>query len=186
VTSRRSPLPAVAGCAAGGLLVLLTSGRQWAHTTVHAVTGSGATSLSVSGHDVEPSLSALGIALLALAVAILASNGLMRRVVGAVVALVAASAVGVGVAGRAHVSSALENGEVGAKGIAVHAAANGWWVVAVLGGLMALAAGLLTVVRSGSWGGMGSKYDAPAAPKPARDPAAVAWDALDRGEDPTT
>jgi uncharacterized membrane protein (TIGR02234 family) len=166
--------------------VLLTSGRQWAHTTVHTVSGGGATTLSVSGHDVEPSLSALGIAMLALAAAILASNGLMRRVVGVVVVLVAASAVAVAIVGRAHVSAALENGEVGAKGIAVHAAANGWWVVALVGGLVALAAGLLTTFRSGSWGGMGAKYDAPAAPKPARDPAAVAWDALDRGEDPTT
>ena len=39
--------------------------------------------------------------------------------------------------------------------------------------------------RSGAWARMGEKYDAPTAPPPTKDPGAVAWDALDRGEDPT-
>jgi uncharacterized membrane protein (TIGR02234 family) len=186
MTSRRSPALAVVACAIGGLLVLLTSGRQWAHITAPSVTGGSGTALSVSGHDVEPSLPALGIALLALAAAIIASNGVVRRVVGVIVVLVAGATVAVAVAGRAHVSSALEHVEVGAQGITLHAGASGWWVLAAVGGLLALVAGVLTVFRSATWAGMGAKYDAPAAPKPARDPAAVAWDALDRGEDPTT
>jgi hypothetical protein len=67
----------------------------------------------------------------------------------------------------------------------VHASANGWWLVATLGGLLAVFAGAMTVVYARQWSGLGAAYDAPSAPAPAKDPARVAWDALDRGEDPT-
>jgi hypothetical protein len=32
---------------------------------------------------------------------------------------------------------------------------------------------------------MSARYDSPNARKPSKDPSTVAWDALDRGEDPT-
>jgi uncharacterized membrane protein (TIGR02234 family) len=184
MTSRRSPAAAVLTCAAGGLLVLLASGRQWAHATIGDVSG-GRTSLSATGHVVAPSLPALGLALLALAAAILAAKRLMRRVVGVVIVFVAAATVGVGITARGDVSNALEHREVGAQGLAVHATANGWWLVATIGGVVAVVAGALTVWRAEQWSGLGAKYDAPSAPAPTKDPAAVAWDALDRGEDPT-
>jgi hypothetical protein len=181
----RSPAAAVLACAAGGLLVLLASGRQWAHTTVHNVAGGGTAALSVTGHVVAPSLPALAFALVALAAAILASKRLLRRFVGVVIVFIAAATVAVSVAARGDVSGALEHREVGAQGIAVHATANGWWVIAMIGGLLAIVAGAMTVVRAAQWSGLGAKYDAPSAPKPTKDPAALAWDALDRGEDPT-
>lgn len=184
--ARRSPAGAVLSCALGALLVLLASGRQWAHTTLAETTGGGRTALSATGHNVAPSLPALGVALLALSAAILASNRLMRRIVGIVVVFVAAAAVGVGITARGDVSSALEHREVGVQGLVVNASANGWWLVATVGGLIAVAAGVLTVWRADQWSGLGAKYDAPSsAPKPTKDPAAVAWEALDRGEDPT-
>jgi uncharacterized membrane protein (TIGR02234 family) len=186
VTGRRAPAVAVLGCAVGGLLVLLSAGRQWAHTTLDGVAGAASSSLSVTGHQVAPSLSAVGIALLALAAAILSSSGVLRRVVGIVVVLVAGAAIGVALSARGDVTTALRDREVGPTGFAVHASANGWWVVAFVGGLLALAAGVLTVFHSRQWSRMGEKYDAPASPRPAKDPATVAWDALDRGEDPTT
>jgi uncharacterized membrane protein (TIGR02234 family) len=185
MTARRSPAAAVIACALGGLVVLLASGRQWAHTTLRDTGGSARTQLSATGHVVAPSLPALGFALLALAAAILASNRLMRRIVGVVIVFVAAATVGVGVTARSDVSAALEHREVGAQGLVVHASANGWWVLATVGGLIALAAGVLTVLRAEQWSGLGAKYDAPTAPAPTKDPAALAWDALDRGEDPT-
>ena len=37
--ARRSPAGAVIACGGGGLLVLLASGRQWAHATVRNVVG---------------------------------------------------------------------------------------------------------------------------------------------------
>lgn len=184
MTRRSSPLLAVVGCAVGGLLVLLTSGRQWAHTTLAANSG-GTGSLSVSGHQVSSSIPAVSYALLALAVAILASSGFMRRIVGAMVTLVGSLAVVVAIHARGDVSNALSDQEHGATGIAVHASANGWWVLVVIGGVLAIVAGMATMLRSGAWSGMGEKYDAPTSAPPVRDPGAVAWEALDRGEDPT-
>jgi uncharacterized membrane protein (TIGR02234 family) len=184
VTGRARLLQAVLAIAVAGGLVLLSSGREWAHTRVTVPAGSPAT-LHVTGHNVAPSLPAVGIALLALAAAVLASSGVMRRLVGLVVVVVGAGTLGVAFSAPGDVSSALEKREVGAAGIVVHASANGWWVLVAVGGLVALAAGLLTVARGVSWPGLGAKYDAPtAAPRP-KDPAMAAWDALDRGEDPT-
>jgi uncharacterized membrane protein (TIGR02234 family) len=182
---RRSPAVAVTSAAVGAALVLLASGRQWAHTTIANGAGGGRMSLSVTGHNVAPALPALGIALLALSAAVLASRRLMRRIVGVVVVFVAAGVIGDGIAARGDVSTALEHREVGAQGLVVHAAANGWWIVATLGGVIAVVAGAATVFRANQWSGLGAKYDAPSAPRPSKDPAALAWDALDRGEDPT-
>lgn len=184
MTARRSPAGAVIACGVGGLLVLLASGRQWAHASLRAI-GTGRAQLSATGHVVAPSLPALGLALLALAAAILASRRVMRRIVGVVIVFVAAAVIGVGVTARGDVSAALEHREVGVQGLAVHASANGWWLVATVGGLIAVVAGMLTVLRAEQWSGLGAKYDAPTAPAPTKDPAALAWDALDRGEDPT-
>jgi uncharacterized membrane protein (TIGR02234 family) len=186
MTARRGPAFAVIGCALGGLLVLLTGGREWAHTSLSGVAGAGRSTLSVTGHQVAPSITAVGISLLALAAAILASNGVMRRVAGVLVVLVAGAAIGVAFTARGDVSSALRQREVGPTGFSVHATANGWWIVTAIGGVLALAAGVMTVFHSRRWSRMGEKYDAPSAPRPAKDPATVAWDALDRGEDPTT
>jgi len=65
-------------------------------------------------------------------------------------------------------------------------------VLALLAGLLAAAAGLLTVLRGRTWPAMGRRYEraAATAPAPARrqsdeDRALDAWRALDRGEDPT-
>jgi uncharacterized membrane protein (TIGR02234 family) len=185
MSRRRSPAGAVIGCAVGGLVIVLASGRRWAHATLHNVAGQGSASLSATGHVVAPSLPAIGIALLALAAAILASKRLLRRIVGVIIALLAGTAVYVAIAARGHASSALKSREVGAQGLAVHASANGWWLVAALGGVIAFLAGVVTVWRAGEWSAMGAKYDAPSAPRPTQDPTVVAWDALDRGEDPT-
>lgn len=187
MTLRRTPGFSVIACAVGGFLVLLTSGRQWAHTP--GVTGAaGATStsgLTVTGHQVSASIPAVAYALLALAVAIVASSGVMRRVVGAVVTGIGVATVVIGFYFRGQVSTALASQEQGATGRAIHASANGWWVLVVLGGVLAVGAGLMTALASGQWSQMSEKYDAPAAATAKKDPAAVTWDALDRGEDPT-
>jgi uncharacterized membrane protein (TIGR02234 family) len=186
MTSRGSPVGAVLCCAVGGLLVLLAAGRQWAHASVHDLAAGGHLDLSVTGHEVAPSLPALGLALVALSAAIIAAQGTLRRIVGVVIVFVAAAVVGVAVTARGDVSAALERREVGAQGLVVHATANGWWAVATVGGVLAIVAGALTVARSSHWSALGARYDNPRAETPGRDPAVAAWDALDRGEDPTS
>lgn len=178
---------AVAVVAIGGLLVLVASGRVWSHTTVR-VPAAAAVDVSVTGHAVEPSLPALAIALFALAAGLIAARRTLRRVVGLVIVAVGGIALGVAIAGRGAVSSALTSHEVGGLAIPAHGSANGWWVVAAFGGMLAALAGLMAAVRSSGWAAMGSKYEAPSAAPvtvAAGDPADNAWDALDRGEDPT-
>jgi uncharacterized membrane protein (TIGR02234 family) len=60
--------------------------------------------------------------------------------------------------------------------------------------VLAVAAGLLVVLRGRGWPAMGRRYERPApgdgGPAPARPPtdeerASAAWRALDRGDDPT-
>jgi uncharacterized membrane protein (TIGR02234 family) len=186
---KSSPAGAIVLCLIGGVLVFVTSGRVWARAGVHFANGiGGSTSLTITGHDASSSIPATGIALMALALAILAGSGVLRRMVGAVTALVGIGAIGAALYGRGNVSNALtsklsEHSSV--TGISVQASANGWWVVALVGALLAVAAGLVTVRFAPGWSQMAERYDAPDAAKPKRDPAAVAWDALDRGEDPT-
>lgn len=182
----RGVLGALAGLVVGGVLVLIASGRVWSTATVH-VPGASTAPVSVTGHAVEPSLPALGIALLALGAAVIAARAWMRRAVGAVIVAVGAIALGVSIGGRSAVSSALTSHEVGGLGVPVHGTANAWWVVAALGGLVAVLVGLAVTIRSGRWAAMGRKYEAPqaAAPVAASADPASAWDALDRGEDPT-
>lgn len=176
---------AVIGCALGGVLVVIAAGRVWSRATVSTPALGGRTHLAVTGHSVAPSLPALGIALIVLAAAVLATRRVLRRIVGVLIVFVSALTIGVAVTARGDVSQALEHKEVGAQGIAVHGSANGWWVLPLLGGIVAVAAGALTVARGERWAAMGTKYDAPSpSPVPA-DPAADAWAALDRGEDPT-
>jgi uncharacterized membrane protein (TIGR02234 family) len=61
----------------------------------------------------------------------------------------------------------------------------------VVAGLLGVAAGLLVVVRGRRWPGMGRRYERAdaAAPRPVvrtdEERAQAAWQALDRGEDPT-
>jgi uncharacterized membrane protein (TIGR02234 family) len=196
VNGRRPLALAILGCLAGGALILLAAGRVWARTTLHAAASGGVSRLTVHGHNVAPALPALGIALLALGLAVLAARGVLRRIVGLIVVVLAGADCGLAVTSRSDASSALEHQEVGAAGIAVHASANGWWVVALLGGVIAVVAGAAVAIRGERWAAMSSRYDAPAASTEsssepptesgtAEDPAAAAWAALDRGEDPT-
>jgi uncharacterized membrane protein (TIGR02234 family) len=185
VSGRRPLGLAITTIAAGGLLVLLTGGRVWARASQPSLVGSGHVALSATGHQVAPAIPALALALLTLAAAVLAARGALRRVVGVVVVFVGATTIGVTLKAVGQVSQALERREVGATGLAVHASANGWWVLALIGGLLATAAGALTVLRGNHWAALGARYDAPTAPPRATDPAADAWAALDRGEDPT-
>jgi uncharacterized membrane protein (TIGR02234 family) len=166
------------------VLILVSSGRVWSSTRVR-IPGAAVTRVSVTGHAVEPSLPALGIALLALAAAVVAARGRLRRTVGVLVAVVGATALVVAVAGRSAVSSALTAHEPGGLGVPARGSADAWWMVAALGGLIATVVGVTVLVRGGSWTSMGSKYDAPAQRQQTVDHAASAWAAIDRGEDPT-
>lgn len=192
---RRPLWIAALACALGGLAVVVCEGRQWAAARVVTVTGARPR-VALTGHAVAPSLSALGIALLAMAVAMLAGFGVMRRLAGLLTVLIGAGAVAVAVDGRGKVPATLAAKAVATQVHAVHAPVAAWWLLAALGGAVAAAAGAVVAARSGTWPGLGARYEPPA---PARRPPGAAaadgsepagsdasvWDRLDRGDDPT-
>jgi uncharacterized membrane protein (TIGR02234 family) len=79
-------------------------------------------------------------------------------------------------------------GRTGDTSVVVHVART-WPVLALLAGALGVAAGVTTVLRGRGWPGMGRRYERDAAavlpPRTDEDRAQAAWQALDRGEDPT-
>ena len=74
--------------------------------------------------------------------------------------------------------------ELGLPGLDVQV--HPWWPLVVVFGLLAVGCGLLVVLRGRAWPSLGSKYERRESEGTAhqRTPA-QAWDALDRGLDPT-
>jgi hypothetical protein len=183
-SQRSVAVVSVVACAVGGSLALVSAGRVWATATVAPVAGSPQ-HLHVTGAQVESGLSACAVACLALAVALLAGHGWLRRLIGLTAVMAAAATVAAAVAARAASSSALASRAFGVQSPHLRADVNLWWLVAVLGGVIALAGAMVAVVAGGRWQSLGRKYDAPDARRPSTDPEDEAWIALDQGEDPT-
>lgn len=176
--------------ALGAVLVLTAVGRTWADGRV-----GGQLEISVTGSAISGLPGGLALVALAAAVAVFAVRGVGRLVVGALVVLSGLGAAAAAVAGASD-STALD-AEAARKLALVSAQAEqvghtAWPWVALIGGLLLAAAGLLTVRSGRDWPAMGARYDAPTRRVKARERAARAtgtpadlWQALDRGEDPT-
>ncbi|GLZ75330.1 hypothetical protein Afil01_01370 [Actinorhabdospora filicis] len=109
----------------------------------------------------------LAIVGLAGALALVATRGVARTVVGA---LVAASGLGVAAGG----------------GYGLAEQPGVWPAATALGGLLVLAAGAAALRSGRTWPHMSSRYERPAKAAPVSDDPAALWNALDRGEDPTS
>ena len=198
---------------AGAACVLLSARQGWARVVTAAPRPLPAATVSVRGQDLVPLAGALGLAALAGLAAVLATRGLARRLVGALLAafgggaavvvsahlgtaavLAAAAAGGGSPAGSVTGGSAQSPpGAAGAApgvagaSLAGHVTMAGfpWRWAVLLGALAVIAAGLLVAWRGATWPVMSSRYDQPAAdsPRPA-DPATL-WDSLSKGIDPT-
>ena len=184
---RRELLVAVAACLAGAGLAVLAAGRTWAHVdTTSALFGHR--TVGLSGRDLTPVVSALGLVGLAGVVAIAATRRTGRAVVGVLVAL-----AGLGI--LAQTGAILADPKHWARGpLADHVRVGGavpgavhlnaWPYLALLAGLLLAAAGALTAARGRAWAALGTRYER--APRPAATPPErTLWDQLDRGEDPT-
>ena len=183
MTGRRGALLALALVIVGGLLVVLAAGREWGRATLSAATGTPV-HVSVTGRQVSGALSPLGVAALALSLAVVAARPLLRRVVAVLIVVVGAAAVAVAVNARGDVGHALARRAFGVQVSAVHVTPSVWSVVAVVGGVVAAAGGIATLLVARRWSGLGTRYEPPGSRRPV-DVTATAWDALDRGEDPT-
>ncbi|MFI5492099.1 Trp biosynthesis-associated membrane protein [Actinoplanes sp. NPDC051859] len=171
---------ALACCVAGAGLALFGVTRTWA---IEITSRPGLSDLRAvrTGGEIAPWV--LGLALVALAGggALLATRGVARRGLGVLVALAGAGTTAAAVVGRA----GLDTGAAGAGGTV-------WPIGCALGGLLVVAGGWLALRHGHEWPTMGARYERRAAPTAGavlnegqRVDTRVAWDALDRGDDPT-
>jgi hypothetical protein len=184
-TGRRSLTYAVLLCLVGAGLALATATRTWTVEVTVRPAPLPEVRVNSTGATLLPWLPALALVGLAGAGALLATRGLPRRLLGVLLALVGlavATGAGYGLVG-------LDRG--GASAL--------WPVGCAAGGLLLAAGGAVTAVRGRDWPTMGARYQRAGAPTPPRGPSvdltegrrldgrrtAEAWDALDRGEDPT-
>ena len=182
MTPRREYALAVAFGLLAGALVAASSSRAWVTATARAP-GLPSSPVSVEGTDAAPLIAALGPVILAGTVAVVATQGLARRICGALVGLAGATvAVQVLTAGAA-LEAALHDELVG--GTTGSMAASPWRWVCLLGAVLAAVFGALAIWRAERWPAMGSRYEASATRAESGDEQADLWRALDRGEDPT-
>jgi hypothetical protein len=185
---RRPLFVAVATTAVAGVLLLFTSGRTWGAATVGGA-GAARQHVSVSGHAVAPALSALGLALLAMSVALIAGRGPLRRIAGLLVVVIGAATIAVAVQARNDVGPALAVRVFATSARSVGGSRAAWWLVAAVAGAVAAVAGAAVTLGAGRRAGLGARYDAPTtAPSTGSEPVATpvdAWDAIEQGQDPT-
>jgi uncharacterized membrane protein (TIGR02234 family) len=184
----------------GAALVLLVATRDWQTITTVRARPFSADVLGASGRTLDGAPTALALVALAGVVAVLATKGVVRRVVGALVALAGvgivwrsiAAAPAVGASRAAGLVRAKHETVGGAAVVAQHVTVHpAWPVLSAVGGLLVLTAGVLVVWHGGRWGAMSARYERPAGAdvedaerSRARADAAL-WTALERGDDPT-
>jgi uncharacterized membrane protein (TIGR02234 family) len=183
----------------GAALSLLLAGATWQTITASRPRPAADVVTHVSGRDLEPAVIGLAVVALAGAVAVLATRGLAKRLVGALIALAGLgiawrSALALTAVGPDRARSLLNDGLTGAgidvnvsPHVATHPVAP---VFVLLGGLLIAAGGGLVAARGREWSTLSGRYEAPTkaaqsvrAAAPASDLAV--WTALDRGDDPT-
>ena len=185
---RREPLLAALLCLLGAFLVLVSAGRVWVRADLVPTPLLPPQALAVTGSDLLAGLSALGLAGLAGVLALAATRGRGRLVVGAVLLAVGGTVAGLVLQRIATglTDAALRTPFVRAAGADIASTSvTGWPWLCLLGGLLLASAGLLVAVRGRRWHALGRRYEAPAAR--AAEPAGERdlWEALDRGDDPT-
>jgi uncharacterized membrane protein (TIGR02234 family) len=177
---------------AGG--ALLVSTRAWQTVTTPQPAPRHDDVLDLSGRTVDAAPTALALVALAGVVAVLATRGIARRIVGGVLALAGAGLVWRAIACSSAVSAQRARSLVSERhrtvevsGVVPQIATHGAWpVLTLVGGVLVAAAGGLIAWRGHCWQAMSARYEAP--PTAELDDtraAATLWTALDRGEDPT-
>jgi uncharacterized membrane protein (TIGR02234 family) len=176
---------------AGGALLLST--REWQTVRLARPAPLRDVVLGVNGRTVDSAPTALALVALAGVVAVLATRGVARRVVGVVLviagvalawrAALAARAVG---DGRARSLLAAHRRSIDLTGVHPSVATHAVWaVLTVLAAVFVVAGGGLVAWRGARWQVMSRRYDAPDPEQESARTATTMWTALDRGQDPT-
>jgi uncharacterized membrane protein (TIGR02234 family) len=147
-------------CAAGAGLALLAAGRPWA--TVRARDAITPFAQDLTGRDLGGAAGALGWAALAALAALFATQGRVRAGVGVLLALFGA---GIGYGSVTAVQRSDVLAAAGEKSALLRLGGNlsvqvgPWWAVSLAGGLLLVAAGVVTVLRGARWPGMSARYE---------------------------
>lgn len=181
---RRWYAPTVLGLLVAGGAAWLAAGREWARVTL-TTEGLPPDTVVVTGREALPLVAALAVVVVTSALAVLATRGVVRRVVGAVVVIVASIAAVVCLTGAGATDEALRRAveeSPAFTGAVPDADAGPWRLLTAIPFLLAAALGVVVVVVGARWPGMSGRYEAPAARRAESDDP---WTALDEGRDPT-
>ncbi len=182
---RRELALAVVLCLVSAALLLVAAGRTWA-TLALPRAGLPSAGAAVTGRELAPVGVAAGILALAGAAALLAARRLGRLAVGVVLAVAGAAVLSFVRLDPAPAARRWAAARFGDSEQAPGVVTSAWPAVALVGGALLLAAGTLAAIRGRRWAAMSSRYERAPATAPSSGAGAVsAWDALDRGVDPT-
>jgi uncharacterized membrane protein (TIGR02234 family) len=201
-SARVAYLAALVLDALGAGAVLLIALRPWQTVVTPRPAPLQDDTLHLSGRTVDSAPTALALVALAGVVAVIATRGTVRRVVGAVLTFAGLAVVWRSVAAAGAISSARARSFVTTHHRSVVVTdthprvgvSSAWPVLSVVGGLLVVVAGALVVWQGHRWRAMSSRYEAATAPpdgdlearEAARQRTAAAlWTELDRGLDPT-
>ncbi|MFJ2029478.1 Trp biosynthesis-associated membrane protein [Streptosporangium sp. NPDC087985] len=189
MTAGRALWTWVAACVAGAALVLLAAGRDWFTVT------QGARQVAIPAAELAPALGPAAWAALAAVVAVLATRGGWRRLIGGVIAFCGAGVIAWAWQGS-RTGAALQAGAqhlplAGTDALNVTPAVV-WPLLAGMGGLLLVCGGVVAALRGAGWPGMSDRYDRRGSGPGdggrgaggARSERAL-WDAIDLGTDPT-
>ncbi|MCW2495401.1 Trp biosynthesis-associated membrane protein [Jatrophihabitans sp.] len=181
----------------GAGVTALVATREW-QTIVTPREAQQPAVLAVAGRTLDNAPLALGLVGLAGVVAILATQGLVRRGIGVLVALAGAGVVWRSAAALGAVSASRARTLVRDKQprvtlsdtVVPHVTTHPvWGGLSIVGGVIVVGAGVLIALLGGRWAAMSARYERPAAAPDAEQARILAhrslWNALDRGEDPT-
>lgn len=171
--------------------VALAATKPWIRATA-SVANLPTIHASASGADLVPVAGALGVAMLAAFGAVVATRGLVRRLLG--IAVLIAALVVIAASLRPDGATVVLTDGLAARGWSggdYTSDTTLWRWLAVASAVVAGLAGSLTAAYGDRWAEMGSRYDAPVREKPAveRRPEDLTetdvWRAIDQGRDPT-
>ena len=190
----RGKLPVLAGIALAGALALVAGSQPWVSFMLEGTH----TVESSTGHEVNPALSPVSIAIVAAALALTIAGPVFRRVLGGLVLLLGAGLVALTAGVLASPLRAVAGRITELTGIAGGAAGSGvawsdvspWGYAAAAAGVLAALLGVAVLVLGGRWAAGGRRYD-PAGAAARRGAGAGPpdrisdWDALSDGDDPS-
>ncbi len=198
-SASRGRVLAVLLCLVGALIVLVASGRAWAHAVV-VESGFPRLVVNPSGRAIAAEVPGLAILSLAAGLALYATRRWVRALIAVVIVFAGAIIVVESVNAATHTLRATAGPLADAIGrtqvTATSVSGTIWPWIAAFGGALIVGSGAYALARGWAWPGLSSRYEresnraattdargSEAAPRPAG--ATSMWDALDRGEDPT-